>query len=116
AIGFDAIADRTWGDADFGVSPVASSGLPVSLSLGAAGNCTPSGASVHVTGAGSCSLIASQAGDSNYKPADDVTRTFAIRKANQSIAFDLIPDHTWGDGDFPVAPSAGSGLPVSLAT
>src|SRR2546428_8775748 len=63
-ITFGALANKTWGDADFGVSATASSGLTVSLS--ALGNCMISGSTVHITSAGSCTITASQAGDSNY--------------------------------------------------
>ena len=41
-----------------------SSGLPVSFWAG--GSCTVTGSTVHLTGAGSCSIVASQGGDTNY--------------------------------------------------
>ncbi len=52
-INFAALADRTFGDADFSVSATATSGLAVSFA--ASGKCTVTGNSVHLTGAGSCS-------------------------------------------------------------
>ena len=63
-ITFAAPADKTFGDADFIVSAMATSGLPVSFT--AAGNCSvtsPSPGTVHLTGAGSCTITASQGGD-----------------------------------------------------
>jgi photosystem II stability/assembly factor-like uncharacterized protein len=114
-ITFAPIPDHTWGDADFAVAPSASSGLPVSLAVGDGSACTVSGFTVHLTGAGSCSLTASQAGDADHEAAPSVTRAFTIAKASQTIAFAAIPDHTWGDADFAVAPAATSGLPVSPA-
>src|SRR5204863_316590 len=45
-ITFGALANKTFGDADFNVSATASSGLSVSFS--ATGNCTISGTSVHL--------------------------------------------------------------------
>ncbi len=57
----------------FTVSTSASSGLPVSLS--ATGNCTLDGYTVMITrSVGACWLTASQLGDSNYLPAEDVVR------------------------------------------
>ena len=53
-ITFAALADKTFGDADFTVSATASSGLPVSFS--ATGNCTVLASTVHLTGAGSCTI------------------------------------------------------------
>jgi subtilisin family serine protease len=105
--------DKTWGDADFALTATASSGLPVSFST--TGTCTVSGATAHITSAGSCAITASQAGDDNRNAAADVTRTVLIAKADQSITFDAIDDRVWGDPDFDISPSASSGLPVSLA-
>ena len=115
-ITFDQPADHTYGDANFGVSPSASSKLAVSLVLAPGGACTLTGTTVHIVTAGSCSLTASQVGDSNYNAAGDVTRTFAVHKANQTITFAAIPDKTWGDADFSIAPTAGSGLAVTVAS
>jgi hypothetical protein len=70
---------------------------------------------VHITGAGSCTVTASQGGDANYQPAADVPQTFSIAKADQTIAFDPIADRTYGDADFAVPATASSGLTVSLA-
>src|SRR5439155_372587 len=47
--------------------------------------------SAQVTGVGSCTITASQAGDSNYSPATSVMRTFAINPASQTITFGPAP-------------------------
>jgi hypothetical protein len=112
-ITFGALADKTFGDADFTVGATASSGLPVSFS--AADNCTVSGNVVHLTGAGSCSITASQAGDATYAPAPDVSQTFAIARGSQTISFAPLADKTLGDPDFTVSATASSGLTVSFA-
>jgi hypothetical protein len=112
-ITFDALASKTYGDADFTVSATASSGLPVSFS--ATDNCTVSGNTVHLTGAGFCTITASQAGNATYAPAADVSRTFTIAQASQTISFGALADKTFGDPDFPVNATASSGLPVSFA-
>ena len=78
-INFAPLADKTYGDADFQVSATATSGLPVTFA--ASGNCTVTGDIVHITGAGSCTITASQAGDATYEPAPDVPQTFDIAKA-----------------------------------
>jgi hypothetical protein len=112
-IAFAPLPDKRWGDPGFIVSATASSGLPVSFS--AAGNCFLSnGTIVFITGAGSCTVTASQSGGLNYNPAPDVTRTFSIEKASQSIIFAPLADKTYGDPDFFVSGSAYSGLPVSF--
>jgi hypothetical protein len=58
-----------------------SPGLAVSFS--ATGNCTVSGPSVHLTGAGSCTITASQAGNANFKPAASVQRSLSIRSQSK---------------------------------
>src|SRR5207247_2066174 len=76
---------------------------------------TPSPGTVHITGAGSCTITASQAGNATYNPAPDVPQSFSIAKANQTITFGAIANKTFGDPDFMVNPTASSGLPVSLS-
>jgi MBG domain (YGX type) len=85
-ITFGALSDKTYGDADFAVSATASSSLPVSFT--ASGDCTVSGNTVHITGAGSCTIRASQAGNTNYNAAPDVDRSFSIDKAQLSVIAD----------------------------
>ncbi len=75
-ISFAPLTSKTYGDTDFTVSATASSGLAVSFA--ASGSCTVSTASVHLTGAGSCTLTASQAGNANYNAALSVSQTFSI--------------------------------------
>jgi PASTA domain/Regulator of chromosome condensation (RCC1) repeat len=111
-ITFGALANKTYGDPDFSVSGTASSGLAVSFA--ASGNCTVSGATVHLTGAGSCTVTASQAGNVNYNPAPDVSQSFAIAKAGQSITFSPLANKTSGDPDFSVSATASSGLAISF--
>jgi hypothetical protein len=112
-IAFGALPGKTYGDADFTVNATASSGLPVSFA--AADNCTVSGNLVHLTGAGTCTITASQAGDATYAPAPDVSQTFAIGKASQTISFGPLANKTYGDPDFAVNATASSGLTVSFA-
>lgn len=82
-ITFPPIPDMTYGNPDFTPNATASSGLAVSFA--ATGNCTVTGNMVHITGAGSCTVRASQAGNNIYEPAPDVSRSFNIAKANPTI-------------------------------
>src|SRR5436190_8747620 len=83
-ITFAALADKTFGDADFSVSASASSSLAVSFA--ASGDCSIGGATVHIAGAGNCTVTASQSGNNNYSAATDVARSFAIAKAGSSTS------------------------------
>jgi PASTA domain/Regulator of chromosome condensation (RCC1) repeat len=75
---FPPLAGKTFGARDFRVTATASSGLAVFFA--ARGNCIVRGATVHLTGAGSCTVTASQRGDANYNPALEVSRTFSISR------------------------------------
>ncbi|MCA1683695.1 MAG: hypothetical protein LC708_00985, partial [Actinobacteria bacterium] len=84
AISFGALANRTYGDADFAISAMASSHLPVSFT--ASGNASvhhDAGGQwyVHITGAGGATITAHQAGNGDYAPAPAVARSFTIAKA-----------------------------------
>ncbi|HST53015.1 MAG TPA: Calx-beta domain-containing protein, partial [Pyrinomonadaceae bacterium] len=89
-ITFGALGDRRFGSLDFPLSATASSGLAVSFA--ASGQCTLNGSTVHITGAGSCSITASQAGDSNYNAAASVTQSFQIRKVSTFVNTHSVPN------------------------
>jgi hypothetical protein len=112
AITFGALSDNNFGDPDFTVSATASSSLTVSFA--ASGNCSVTGSTVHLIGAGSCTITASQAGDGNYNAAPDVPQSFAIAKAGQTITFAALSGKTFGDPDFTVSATASSSLTVSF--
>ena len=80
AIVFAALPDRTLGDPPFTVS-ASGGGSNNPVTFAASGNCTAggsNGSTVALTGTGPCTVTASQAGDSNYNAAPDVSRTFTI--------------------------------------
>jgi len=83
-INFGALAGKTYGDAPFNVSATASSGLPVSFQI-LSGPATIAGNTVTITGAGSVTVRASQAGDGNYNAAPDVDQSFAVAQATATV-------------------------------
>jgi hypothetical protein len=115
-ITFGALGNKTFGDPDFTVSATASSGLPVTFTVGVTDDCSISGVTVHITGAGSCTVTAHQSGDTDYSAAPDVPRTFSIGKANQTITFGSLSNKLLGTTPFTVSASATSGLPVSFTS
>ncbi len=84
-ITFGAIADKTYGGAPFSVTPTASSGLPVTLISLNPEVCTVASNTVTIVGAGTCTLLASQEGDTQYNPAPLVTQTFEVAKAAATV-------------------------------
>ena len=111
---FTTIPAHTFGDAPFAVTPpVASSGLAVALSV-KSGPATISSGMVTLTGAGTVVLAADQAGNSDFNPAKEVTTSFVVKKAAQTIApFAAIADKTYGAAPFDLTPpTASSSLPT----
>ena len=88
---------KTYGDEDFNVSATATSGLDVSFAAKAGSNCTVSNSGlVSLTGAGSCTVVASQAGNNNYFAAPDKEHTITIDKATPTIEWNNPADITYG--------------------
>jgi hypothetical protein len=82
-ITFATPASHTYGNSDFDPGATASSGL--AISYGASGACSIVSGKVHLTGAGSCTVTADQAGNPIYNAAAEVQRTFLVGRAALSI-------------------------------
>jgi probable HAF family extracellular repeat protein len=109
-ITFAALAGRTYGESPFGLTATAAGGT-VTFSLGSGSvGCSVSGSTATITGATaagqSCIIVASQAGDTNYLGAPDVSRSFAIAKGSQTITFGALADKTYGDSPFALSATA----------
>jgi hypothetical protein len=98
------------------LAATASSGLPVSYEVTTTKICSVSGSTVTLLATGNCYLIASQAGNADYKSAPQVDQTFAITLTPQTISFAALPAKTYGAAPFTVSATASSGLPVSYTS
>ena len=77
-------------NSSFTVAASASSGLPVAFT--ASGSCSNVGATYTITsGTGTCSVIANQAGNTNYSAATPVTQSTTATRANPSVTFTGAP-------------------------
>ncbi len=97
--------------------PVSSSAqLPVTYSV-VSGPAVISGGNVCVMGAGTVVLAANQTGSANYAPAHQVTTSFVVNKADQTLTpIPPIPDKDSASDPFTIfPPTASSGLPVKLS-
>jgi gliding motility-associated-like protein len=115
-ISFSALPTKVYGDADLTLSATASSGLSVTFASGNTAVATVIGTSVHIVGAGTSVISASQAGDANYNAAPDVLQTLTVSKANQTISFTALPAKTFADADFTISATASSGLSISFSS
>src|SRR5205814_4372311 len=76
-ITFGPLASKTLAQSPVTVSAKASSGLPVTFTTTTPAVCTSSGANgatIKLVTAGTCTVVASQAGNSTYNPAPPVSR------------------------------------------
>ncbi|MGA7341825.1 MAG: hypothetical protein WBE72_01885 [Terracidiphilus sp.] len=109
---------QTIGTAVSALTATASSGLPVSLATQTASVCSVSGASVTLLAIGTCSIQATQPGNSTYAGAAPVTQSFAVQGEPQTITFAAIPSQTISAAPTLTlpTPTATSGLPVTLTS
>lgn len=104
----------------YGVSASASSGLSVSFSIdpASAGVCTLAGATVSFVGSGTCTIRADQAGNASYQAASQVSQSFAVNLAGQTISFTSSPPGAAaiGGSTYTVTAAASSGLAVTFSS
>lgn len=81
SINFPAIATMHMGDPDFALNATASSGLAVSYNSSDLSVATISGNMVTITGVGTCTITATQAGDPSFFPAADETQLLTVLPA-----------------------------------
>ena len=93
-----------------------SSGLAVSFTVGLEDNCTiQSGTStVHLTGAGTCTVTASQPGDGNYQAAPPVRVRSPLRRPLRASVSPL-ENETFGDPPFSVSGEVTTNSPGAVS-
>jgi subtilisin family serine protease/formylglycine-generating enzyme required for sulfatase activity len=89
-ISFSSIASKSFGDSSFALNASASSGLPITYSSSNPGVATVTGSSVTITGAGTTTITASQAGNSQYYAAPSIQQTLTVNPKPLVIVADAI--------------------------
>ncbi|WP_309613995.1 fibronectin type III domain-containing protein [Flavobacterium sp.] len=109
---------RTFGDGTYSVATTASSGLTVTYSNSVSGVASVAlNGTVTIAGGGSTIITASQAGNTNFNAAPDVTQSLTVNKANQTLsAITATVSKTFGDAAYSAASTASSGLTVSYSS
>lgn len=115
-ITFGPLVTKTIGDFSFTVSATASSGLPVTFSSDNLAVAAVAGNTVEIIGAGTCNIIASQAGNASFAPAPSVSQPLVVNKANQTITFGAIPSKVFSDPAFTLSGTSSSGLPITYTS
>lgn len=115
-ITFNTLPTKPYGDADFAPGATASSGLTVSYASSNPAVATIVGGNIHIVGAGTSTITASQAGDATYNAATSVPQTLTVNKIDQTITFNALPAKEVGAADFSPGATASSGFTVSYAS
>jgi hypothetical protein len=115
-ITFNALPAKTFGDNDFAPGAMVNSLLPVTYTSSSLAVATIVNGNIHITGAGTTDITASQVGNNTYNLATDVVRTLTVSKSSQIITFNPLPAKKAGDADFDPGATSGSGLIVTYAS
>jgi hypothetical protein len=115
-ITFSALANKTLAQSPVTLSATASSGLPVTFSATTPSVCTVSSTTLMMLNAGTCTVVASQAGNAVYADAASVWRSFWVSMAPQTITFSTLATKTLAQSPVTLSATASSGLPVTFST
>jgi hypothetical protein len=96
------------------LSATASSGLPVSFAVGAGPASISGGTTLAFSGAGSVSIVASQAGNGSWNPAPSVTNTFSVTKATAGVTLNGLAQTYDGTARTVTATTVPGGLAVGV--
>ncbi|AWI25957.1 YDG domain-containing protein [Flavobacterium pallidum] len=94
-ITFNALANKTYGDAPFQLNASASSGLMVTYLSSNPAVATVSGDIVTITGIGTTTITASQNGNSSYNPAPNVNQSLTVDTKQLTVANAVVPTKTY---------------------
>lgn len=116
AITFAALADRFLKDGTtLSLTASTPSGLPITFTL-VSGPATLSGSTLTLTGTGTVTVRASQAGNFAYTAATPVERSFTVSQSSQEITFPALSDRLFRSGlTIPLQATSSSGLAVSYS-
>jgi hypothetical protein len=85
-ITFNAIATKTYGNANFAIGATSTNNtIPITYASSNPSVATIVGNNIHIVGAGTATITASQASNAFYFAATDVARTLTVNKANLTV-------------------------------
>jgi hypothetical protein len=85
-ITFNALPTKTYGNANFAAGATSTNNtIPITYTSSNTSVATIIGSNIHIAGAGTTTITASQAGNAGYSPAADVSRPLTVNKAALTI-------------------------------
>jgi Bacterial Ig-like domain (group 3)/MBG domain (YGX type) len=106
-ITFGPLPNQPFGTAAFKVSATANSGLTVTFASTTPTVCTVSGSTVNLVSAGTCTIQATQAGNTTFAGATPVSASFTVTMVAPTISF-TVPNQSYGAAAFSVSASSNS--------
>lgn len=103
-------------DGQFQLVATTTSGLPITFVCTDGRVAEIDGSTVTITGVGIATISATQEGNENYLPADDVAQTLIVNKGGQVITFAELQSRTVGDSPFTLTATSTAGLAVAFST
>ena len=116
SITFGSLAAKTYGDASFTLAASATSGLSVAFASSDTNVATISGNTVTIVGAGTATITASQAGNTNFAAATSVSQSLTVTKKNQTITFGALSPKAFNAAPFTLGATVDSPLTVSYTS
>ncbi len=110
-ITFNALTDKSITDSDFNPGATSNMNLDITYKSSDETVATISGSLIHIVGAGTTNITASQAGNDTVSAANPVVQTLTV-KHNQEITFNELADKTTEDSDFD--PNATSSMELEI--
>jgi subtilase family serine protease len=98
------------------LNATASSGLTVSYASTTQSVCTVTGGKITFVTTGTCTVTASQPGNTSYAAATPVTQSFAVTATTQTITFAALPNTNLASSPLTLTATASSGLTVSYTS
>jgi len=113
-ISFPTIPSLTLTNGAYTLGAMASSGLPVTYSIGDSAVAGITNGSLIPLGVGTTTLVASQAGDANWMPAVPVTNSLIVSLAQQTFTPDPVATRIYGSLPFGLTlPTNASGIAIT---
>jgi uncharacterized protein (TIGR03437 family) len=115
-ITFGALTSKVMGTAPFTITATASSSLAVVFYSETQGTCSVSSGTVTLLGTGTCTLQATQPGNTSYAAAAPVTQSFTVTGTTQTITFAPLTSVALGETPLAITATASSGLTVYFSS
>jgi Polysaccharide deacetylase len=118
-ITFGALTTKSTSQSPVTVAATATSALPVTFTTSTPTVCTSggtNGATITLLVAGTCSVVASQAGNTTYAVATPVTQSFPVTQTAQTITFGNLANKSTSQSPVTVSATATSKLAVTFTS